>query len=419
MRPPKVIRHWVTVLLIAALLTGCWDRSELEENAFVLMLGVDRGENSHYSVTMAMALPEPLVGEDGGNGSPLLLTTIEAPTLVGAMGLLDGLYNRRVSLLHTTVILLSEELARESGLHTMDELSRFRQSRQTIYYLVTKGSAADFLRAMEPGMERNPQRYLEQIAHNARFTGLIPRESQIHTYLTEVNTGYRQPIVYYAALVESAQEGGTAGESAGDGQQRGRGESGFESGQLPRQGGPNIEMIGAAAFRGERMVGVLTGDEVRLLLMMRDQFVRGLFTVPDPRAPDQFVSLDLRRGRPYRVQVDLSGDRPRVNGLITLEGDLLGIQSHVDYTEPELELELQEAISKHFQEHIVTLMDKTQEWGADVAGIGAHAVRQFPTVADWEAYAWAQRYEQAAIDIEVRVTLRRYGTTLSPPQAVE
>lgn len=156
MRLPKVVHRWIALLLVSALLSGCWDRSELEENAFVLMIGVDRGENSHFSVTVAIALPEPIVGEDGGDKSPMLITTVEAPTLVGAMGLLDGLYNRRVSLLHMRALLLSEELARETGLHVMDELLRFRQARSTIYYLVTKGSTVDLLNAMDVKMEKNP-----------------------------------------------------------------------------------------------------------------------------------------------------------------------------------------------------------------------------------------------------------------------
>jgi len=397
-------------------LAGCWDRSELEERAFVLALGLDRGKGTVLEVTMMIALPKAMAGGDkgggggggGGGDKPYFLTTVQAPTIGSAVSLVNAAINRRVSLLHMKALFMGESLARESGMYTMDGFTRFRQARQSIMYVVTKGRAADFLKGMDPKIETDPQRFIEQLAYNSRYTGMLPAASQIHTFVTTVSTGYIEPVTYYAALKE---EGGDEDATAGL-----RKEVGWEAGELPRTGGPNIEMLGAAAFRGERMVGVLTGGEIRMILMMQDRFNQGFFAIPDPRQPELFVSAELHRGRPFRLELDLGGDKPRLRGLITLEAELLATQGQRDYTAPHLQAELESAITRELESRIRETIRKTQGMKADVIGFGYQAVRQFPTVRAWEAYNWPDKYADADVEITVRVVMRRAGIRLRPPK---
>jgi Ger(x)C family germination protein len=291
---------------------------------------------------------------------------------------------------------------------TMDEFARFRQARRTIFYIVTKGKAADFLKGMKPELEKDPQRFIEQMTYNVRYTAMLPAASQIQQYITTVNTGYAQPITYYAALKEEGEEKSGKGTSMS--------ESGYSAGELPRSGGPNIELLGGAAFKGEKMIGVLSGEDMRMVLMLQNKFKRALFSIQDPGRPDLFVSLEVHQGRPTQMNADLSGPRPRIRGTVTLEGELLTIQSNRDYTEPELQNVLEDATIKAVQDRIRALIRKTQDWDTDVVGFGQTVVKQFPTVEAWHAYRWADHYRDADIDVNVRFTLRRFGKQLSPPR---
>ncbi|HEY3365202.1 MAG TPA: Ger(x)C family spore germination protein [Symbiobacteriaceae bacterium] len=396
--------------------TGCWDRRELEETGFVLALGVDKGEQSRYAITAMIAIPAKMAGGGkggggGGKDKPVLQTTVEAPTIAGAISLIDSYLDRRVSLLHTKALFMAEDLARESGLNTMDEFVRFRQARRTIFYIVTKGKAAAFLKKMDVQQEKDPQRFIEQMTYNSRATAMIPAASQIQQFVTSVNTGYTQPITYYAAIKDEGEAQAAVPKpeqvAAGD----------FAAGDLPRKGGPNLELFGAAAFRRDRMVGVLTGEEVRYVLLLQDQFQRGYFNIADPRAPGKYVSLDVRRGRPMTIAVDLTGDRPRLDIVVSLEGEILAMQPGIDYTEPEFQPRLEAAAAAEIRRGMRGLVQKTQEWNTDVIGFGSHVVRQFPTVAAWESFKWPEHYQDANVRVEVRMTLRRFGVQLSPPKA--
>lgn len=422
MRLRRVVACLLLVLLLLGL-TGCWDRSELEENSFVLAVGIDKGKQSPFLITFAIAIPGKMAGGGGGGGGgnggggdkkkdekPYFLTSIEAPTITAALSMMDGYVDRRLSLLQTKAVFLGEDVARTSGLQTMDELTRFRQTRRTMFYIVTKGNAGDFLDRIEVKLEKDPNRFLEQLTNNYRITGMIPDASQIQNLMTTVRTGYAQPIAYYVALREDVKEIPPTGGAT-------KTEGAFLAGDLPRKGGPNLEMVGAAAFLDDKMVGVLSGDEMRAILMLQGRFRRGLFSVPDPRAPDRYVSLDLREGRPFQLKVDLSGDRPHLMGQVTLEGELVGIQSGIDYTTPEMQRLLNDAIRAHITEQIDRTIRKTQEWGTDVAGFGRHVVKSFPTVSAWEAYGWRNRYKDAQVQVAVKLTLRRFGTSFGPPES--
>lgn len=413
-------RRWAAMLLVLALalpLAGCWDRSELEEEAFVMAIGVDKGEKSLYTVTFAIAHPSKMAGGGkggggggGGDDKPLILTSVEAPTVASAISMADSFMSRRISLRHTKALFIGEELARQSGMFTMDELVRFRQARRTIFYIVTKGKAATFLKKMEPKLEKDPQRYIEQMTYGVRHTGMVPAASQIQHYVTLVNTGYAQPVTYYAAIHEEGE------------QQSGKGTAmteGYKAGELPRTGGANIELLGGAAFRNEKMVGVLTGEDMRMILMLQDKFRRGIISIPDPSRQDLFVSLDIHQGRPLRITADLSGPKPRIHATVTLEGELLTVQSNADYTEPELQVKLEQATVAAIEQRMDSLIRKTQEWDTDVIGFGQEVVKQFPTVADWEQYRWQDRYKTAEFTTDVRFTLRRFGKQLSPPRPRE
>lgn len=407
--PRKSIARLLLLLLTLPWLAGCWNRTEVEENAYVLAIGIDRGESMPYNITAAIARPAAIAGKDGGGDQPpLVITSIQAPSLTGAISMINSYTGRIINLTHLTALFVSEEMAREEGVPLIDELLRYRETRRTIFLVVTRDDASTFLEEMKPAIERNPIRYLEQITYHYQRNAMMPADGQINSFAMKLDVNYAQPLSYYAAIVDAEEQLDT--ETVSD-----QAEAGFRAGELPRKGGTNIEMIGAAVFRRQQMVGVLTGDEIRHVLMLQDRFRQALVSFKDPRDPNSFVSVRLSRGRPRQFTPDTSNGSLR--GHISLEAELLGVQSGIDYSEPELQRVLEQSMSEQIEAEIRQLIERTQELKTDVAGFGRHVVTQFPTVDAWEAYDWPSRFPNTRIDIGVTVKLRRFGLTLSPVEA--
>lgn len=411
LRSPR-LRPLLGLLLLLPLLAGCWNRVEIEQGAYVLAVGIDEGKSGLYAITVMIAKPGALAGKDGGDSHqpPVLITTVEAPSLAGAQIILHGYVGREVLYYHAQAIFVHESLARERGLPFLDGLLRFRQMRETAFVVVTREPAAEVMKKLKPELDKNPIQYLELLTYHHRNTASLPATSQVSAVAALLNVGYAQPLTYYAAAVD---------EEAKSRQGLSSDEVRFAAGELPRRGGTPVEMIGAAAFRGSRMVGVLDGVETRALLMLQNQFYTAHAAFHDPRQPDHYVIVHLSQGRPTRIWVERLGERPAIRAEVILEAEVVAIPSGIDYSEPAAQTELEQAIARELQETMNSVISRTQEWGSDVVGFGRHAIRRFPTAQAWEAYDWPSRYPEAEIHASVRVSLRRFGLTLTPTRASE
>lgn len=80
----KALAACIPLLLLPMLLSGCWERKELNELAFVLGLGLDKAEDG-YKVSMQVVIPSSITsqsaGGSGGSGVPVVLYSFKVKTI--------------------------------------------------------------------------------------------------------------------------------------------------------------------------------------------------------------------------------------------------------------------------------------------------------------------------------------------------
>jgi len=201
---------------------------------------------------------------------------------------------------------------------------------------------------------------------------------------------------------EDGEEWGTAYNIPGD----------YYAGEVPRKEGTKVDLLGSAIFDGERMVGKLTGHESRILSIAKGIFVRGTFTIQDPENPDLVIPLEVMQKQKPKVTVRFDGAKPIINLKVVLEGEILAIQSRINYEDPKIQPIVERAFEKHIKEGLDRTIKKTQELNCDVFKFGHTAVRQFGTIQEWEAYDWNSHYKEAEVTTEVKFSIRRTGTQI-------
>lgn len=442
-RQPRTRRVWLAglALVLTPLLTGCWDRRELEELAFVLALGLDRAPHG-VQVSAMIAIPSKMAGgggngDGGGSGGEedvVTVSTVTAATIPEAANLLNSYLARTLSLEHAKVLVVGRDLAEHDGLAPfLDFLDRSRPIRATMAVVISQGPAVELLSRLHPQVERDPHRFLEFLPLQDRETGLIPHSARFNDLLAATENPGMDGIAYLIALRPqpgqhqqegSTEEGARPGGEAGDGTGEGGDTAGPErpeqwvAGNLPRRGGPNAEMVGAAILRDARMVGVATGQEMRVINLLRGDLRRAVLSVPDPLAPGQEVGLEIRPGRLPVVRAELGGQHPRLTVVAPQEATLLGVQSRVDYARDETRIaRLAGATSALLEATARELIRKAQtEWRADPFGFGLKVARLFPTYPEWREYDWSRRFPEAEVEVRIPVQIRRPGTRLDPPR---
>lgn len=422
----------ITLMIITVLLTampcGCYDRREVDDLAYVLAMGFDRGVTDRLRLTLQIVsfkeggggggtVTGMSGGGSGGGGEDqelgqvggTMVVTVDCPSVFTGLNLANVATSRQLNLMHAKLIIFSEELARSGELEKyLNAVLRYREIRETMDLVITKGKAEEYIRENKGLIGQDPSKSMELLINQQDYTGFFP-EVKYYNFYTKMKSSMQQPVAILAgvnSLKNLRQPGqGVQSQSASGGD--------YLAGEVPRRGGPKRELFGGAVFYGPTMVGELTGTEVRVLKMLTGELERAFYTIKDPLAPDFVVPLDVRPARKPEIKVNLEGDTPEVDVKIRLEGAELSIQSGIHYEGPELKPVLEQAFAEEIKRQADDLIAKCQnDFKADIFGFGKIAVRHFPTIKEWEEYRWLEKFPQARVYTDVDFVIRRTGMML-------
>ena len=115
-------------------------------------------------------------------------------SILGLVDVANTYVDRRLSFVHSKLLIVGEGLARRGLAPYVSELVRFHEIRRTMFLVVAKGTAREFLTENKPVLEQNPAKNLELLTLAGRKAGLIPT-SQINRFLVEMQSLAEEPLV--------------------------------------------------------------------------------------------------------------------------------------------------------------------------------------------------------------------------------
>ncbi|MCM3765517.1 Ger(x)C family spore germination protein [Neobacillus niacini] len=166
----RKIRFLLILPCFSVLLTGCWDRTEINDNAYVVASGVDKGEKNKVRFSVQIPLPSSLggAGSSGGGGG----TSGEGPTLITqgtGRNIREGMediqirLSRKLYFAHRRVIIIGEDLAKDGILEVVRAVFMQPQSRLSTYLAISKGDAVKLLES-QPRMEQFSAEAIREMA---------------------------------------------------------------------------------------------------------------------------------------------------------------------------------------------------------------------------------------------------------------
>lgn len=422
---PYLNRSFLAFLLIWLSLagSGCWSQLEPDNYAYILAVGVDQGEENRLKITYLIANSKEMGREGGDAGQKSLVTSVESPSVFATLNMVNTYVGRRLTLMHAKIIIFSEEAAR-SGLmgSFVAAIGQYREVRGTMFIGVTKGTAADRIADILPILETNPAKYIELIAGSGITTGFTPQAEHFDTMYIALSADGIEPVTMLFGPSREPGEASRGGDTAGEREMNGGGEGertaadefrpegDYTAGTLPREGGVDFGAMGAVAFRGPVMVGEMTGDETMAWGMINGKFRQSIISLPDPLAEGAVLSAAVSEGRKPRIRVSLVDGKPRIDVKITLEGNVLGIQSLIDYQQPDKQSVLEEAYKRKIEKMLNKIIERSQkEFRSDIFGFGLYARRHFLTLDAWKQVRWEELYPEAEISLTVEFKIRHTG----------
>lgn len=403
----KRIMAVLCVIVISLSFTACYDAIEINGYAYVSMMGLDVGVNDKMRITFNIPrFPEEGKGtQQHDDQTEMENITIDTSSLLSGVALINSSIPKILNFMHLKAIVISEELASSGNLADyLAPLVRYRQLRRNTYIFICKGSAQELIMNSKPYLDAIITESIEELVGRSEYTGLFPKMT-LGTLYNSIKSPYQQLLATYAAVNngENLIEDGPPYE--GEYQIPGD----VYAGDTTKKGGQKVELLGSAVFDGDKMVGKLTGFETQMVLLVRNQLRRAVFTIEDPEKPGLHIPIECKEFTKPKIRIDLQGEKPMIQIDINIEGELPAIQSRINYEEPQKK----EIVEKVFADYVKTGLERTftkcKALKSDVFDFGSVAVSQFLTIQQWEKFNWIKKFADAELKTNVNFTIRRTG----------
>lgn len=396
----RLLAGFLVLFTILPLLTGCWDRLEIEERAVVLGIGIDiappeeaKGGVSHLQsfptadgakirVTAQVAIPGriPLGPGEGGGGSgggqkPVWVLDVAGDTFDDALSNLQQEVAARLFFGHLRVIVLSKSVAQKDISNLSDYLRRNPDVRRTSWMVVSEGKAGDLMK-MAPQLERVPTLYLLATMDRAVQMGKLPN-AFVGTFWTADSAPGMESFLPYVKLLENG----------------------------------NLQISGLALFRGQKMVGNTEPLEIGAYMGIKGLEPGGYSVAV--KIPDSETSVMYQvTHRKSRIDVAIQNGRPQFHIKIHNEGNLREKTNEATILENKILKKIETQLSEQGRKAYSDLIKKTQEKGSDIFGFGEYVRAKEPKY--WNEHIktkdnWRKMYKDVDILVEAEFSIRRIG----------
>lgn len=383
------IFSYILCLLLTLLLSGCWNRRELDAISVVEAMGIDTLENGQISLTYQILNPSAVKGSSAGGGKGVWVVTATGETVFDAIRNATTQVDRRSYFGHNKVIVIGEEAAKSGIAPLLDLATRDPELRELVYVFIAKGKASDILEAEHP-QEKIPAKGIESLAKATKASSKVPQVLFLDVLKNLVNRT-NDPFIPGIELTVR-KEGET----------------------IERF----IELHETAIFKDDKLIGWFSPEETRGLLWILGEVKSGIIVVSSPGDESKNVALEIIRAS-GKVTPKIDEGKLTVTVEVKEEGNLAEQMSQVDLSKPDTFKQLEEKQAAVIEEEIRAALSKAQKWGVDIFKFGEKFHRKFP--AEWPELEenWDEEFPNIKVDIVVDAKLRNMGITSEPIKAEE
>ncbi|CAM4097857.1 Ger(x)C family spore germination protein [Lederbergia lenta] len=396
------------VLLVSAvpifLLTGCWGSSELEENAYAVVIGLDKAEDHMVEVTFQIANPQVGSTETGAAQSepPSDIVTVTAPDILSAKELANSIVSRKLNLDHLRTIIIAEDFAKTKlAHHTIASSIIDPEMRRENNIIVSKEKASEFINKNNPKLETRPHKYYMFMQKRWRDTGFVPY-STLNRYFQRLSGEL------FLAIYATTEKDEIVKKNEDD----------YLAGQVPQKSGDPVQMIGSAVFKDGKMIGTLTGAETRISLFLRPKGLSHsvIQSYPDPINDQYRISVRMMKKGKTKVKIDTKTNPTEVKVTVPVALQVFSNPSLSNYTTNlKNQQRLKESIKDTLEKETIDFIKKTQDEFKSEPFLWYLEARQtFWTIDEYTQYNWPKKYSEAKIEVNFNVEIENLGEQLKP-----
>lgn len=392
----KSISISLLVIFLVPFLSGCWNQKELTDLAFVMAMGIDKGEHSKFDVSFQIVNPGNVSSgqNGGGQGLPIAVYRSSGDTLTEAARKVTKKVSRRLYYAHTNLIAVSEEIAKDELLDIMDALDRDPEFRTTTELVVTRNTSAELLVTALANLDKLP---VNKITKEIKVTEDMFGENMsinIDEFLLGLVSTGKEPILNGFKLIGNKDIVGKGNEL--------------------EQTRPLavIAADGLAVFKKGKLIGWIDHEKARGVIWILDR-VKGTAVNVGWKDKKNAITMAVLRTK-AKVSVKISNEKPVIHITIEDEGWISEANTDVDLNNPSVIEKIEKSVDKEIKQQIEATVKNAQMMGSDIFGFGEKVRRKDLKLWNKLKENWDDHFADLEVKVTVNSYIRREGIRTKP-----
>lgn len=385
-------------IVIITLLTGCWDRREVNDLAIAVAIGIDKNEDKGYTISAQVLNPSEIAASASGGGSaydtPVTTYTTSGEILFEALRKLTQQVPRKIYLSHIRLIVIGEEVAKEDVYTSLDFLSRDPEMRTDFYMIVSKDCKAEDVLKVLTKIEKIPANKLFDSLETSSETWAATSKVKLNEFIDCIVGEGIQPVLTAVTILGDVKGGA----------------------ELEKVQSIDLKSVlyfdGLAAFKKNKLVGWLNPDESKGLNYAQGKVKNSIIVI---EKDGEKVGIELVNSKAEIIPHLHGNQPPSIEVKISGEANLAETNTKLELTNDHVFSELEEKTNEDIKDKITKAIDKAQnEYQSDIFGFGEHIHKKEPK--EWKKIKkdWPELFPGIQIEVKVDIHIRRVGTITNP-----
>lgn len=378
----KIFILLLAIFVILFALSAPYSTHNIDKLAYVIAMGLDVGQNNKLKLTIQLSKPEGSSGSSSGSSYTNIIDTVECSSIDSGISLFNSYISRRLNLSHCKVIVISAELAAQGVSDYIYTLFNNVEMSPHASIVVSKTPADEFLNSSKPELEDLASRYYEVSLASNNYTGYTPNVSLIK-FFSDCVDSFVNPVATLGSI-----------------------------GDMPIKSNDNVENMGLAIFRNDKLVGELSAQETIWHMIVSNHLKSCTISIPDPLGDTESIDINLKLDCSTKKSVQIINGTPHISCKIKVKAQILSAtqQSTSDetnyYKKENLEL-IETTCNEYLKKNISDYLYKTAKtYNSDIDGFGKYAVKYFTTTQSWQEYNWLDNYKNSIFNVKVDTTIK-------------
>ena len=400
----------------------------IEHLAYVLVLGIDKGEKARLKISIQFINVSSSSSGASSDSSQIVLTSCEANSMFSGLNLLNSYIGKEINLAHCSVVVFSEEIAKEGISSEIYSLINNEEIRSSANIVVTNCKAYDYINNSKPNLENLTSKYFDTFDITSKLTGYFSNIT-LGDFFNNLSESNSDPIAVLGGLNSTARSEESSSSSNSSEESSSSSNSGnsdningetsnsnsssqdiedqekqeiettqnnLVAGKSSIVGGRGTENLGLAIFSGDKYIGELTVWESICHSLITNSIDTCIISVEDP----------LVENKKSKITSNIENGAININIELNLIANIISLNSNINYEDTDTINKISTATQNRLNDELNKYFDKTaRKYNVDIDKYYLSILKYFPYQKNFDNFNYKEKLKNANFNCNTHVNI--------------